>query len=257
MKEVADKSDRLCHFMLILASLCLNGFFLGNLWLDEASRAPRLAVWIFFFALTGYSLRAAVHTFIVALCLFENLTLRAGYPNQFLIECGALAILAGFSAFAKSRRETGEGKPGMAALIRLPTAVPLIFAIFFTLFSFANYLLFLKGLSPDPYSAGSALFMLVKRILDWDVSEHNLMHPPSLMYTHLLYLCFMALLCRQWKGIFKNQLQLLRLVVVSAFIVYGYALLEAFNLIEKHHPGGISGTFQNPNHLSFLQGWWH
>ncbi|MCB9228506.1 MAG: hypothetical protein H6618_02755 [Deltaproteobacteria bacterium] len=237
----------------ILIPLLLNLIFFCHLWLDQRSLVPRLLIWLFFFSGMLLNRVWCFRIFILTLCSFENITLRSGYPNQFLIETGALSIIFADALFSLHKQEnTKEQSSGRFLL--LPGSIPLIFAISFTCFSFVNYLIMLRQLSPEVYDMTKLIRHTLIKILDWDVSEQNLVHPTSLVYTHLIYLCFTWTLCKKWKLIFTSISETFFLIVCGSVLVYAYAFLELSGVISLYQTAGISGPFQNPNHFSFYSG---
>ena len=239
-------------FILFLP-LTLNSIFFVNLIVDGSSQVPRLLIWMVLFGVGILNFKAAVFLLLSILCLFEDLTIRLGYSNQFLIESGVLAVLMS-AAVTKYKSVNSKQNDTAGFFLQIPTVIPVIFAVSFTVFSFINNISEIASFTPVELSVYRFLKNAISRALDWNVSDHNFFHPVSLMYGHLIFLNFIWILADQWRLIFKNKESMYQVILLGSLFVYAYSSLEVLGILTTDRKAGVSGAFQNPNHFSFYCG---
>ena len=235
--------------------ICLFFIFATNLLIDSRSSKLRLVFFLFFFLISKISMRAAILSLCSCLCWFENPILLLGYQNQFVIECGIIAII--FVNFLNGNEinlsEKLQNKTSPDFFYH-PLVIPGIFAVFNCAFAFSVQIgeiasLSVKGLNPVDIARG-----FIVRSLDWDVSITNFYHPICLVFAFLIHLKFLQIVFNRWRELKISYENIFASMILGSIPIFIYAISQIYRIVPIRHTRLIGGSFQNGNHLSFYSG---
>lgn len=239
-----------------LAWAFVSGTLALNVLTDPVSRKLRLCAFLVA-AVGGFSAPGmAVLAFLTSLCWFEVPLLRFGFPNQFITDVAMIGLMTGVSL--RLSRQT-PSSPDSRFGKDLANLHPFFFALVPVTLLAASYatvsfteLSSLSGVGINPWFAARALS---REAFNWAI-ERDQFHNFSMIVAFTIQCLWIRFLFWRWDDLGLSPRKIFGSVVVGAVPVCLVALgqILAPQLIAPNLNGGVSGTLQNQNLLSYESG---